>query len=142
MNASEVVLFQQLRDPNEERRSMRLRHAHQCALTLLLLGCASPRPPQPTMPQPATTTPVPTTAATSSWTLGFVAGTIAYQISRSGVVESRSDSVPRKEMSASSSRETIALEQTGDTIKFVATVDTFSTTAQGSTVLQQTAALP
>jgi hypothetical protein len=45
-------------------------------------------------------------------------------------------------MPANSSRETITLEQTGDTIKFAATVDTFSTTAQGSTLLQQTAALP
>ena len=121
---------------------MRLRRAHQCALTLLLLGCASPRPPQPTAPQPVATTPVPITATTSSWTLGFVPGTIAYQISRTGVVESRSDSVPRRETAASSSHETIALEQTGDTIRFAATVDTFSTTAQGSVLPQQSAALP
>ena len=122
---------------------MHLRHAQQSALTLLLLGCASPRPPQPVAPQPVAATPVPITTTATSWTLGFVAGTLAYQISRNGVVESRSDSVPRRETSANSSRETIMLEQTGDTIRFAATVDTFSTTSQGPTTApQQTAALP
>lgn len=122
---------------------MRLRHAYQLALIVFSLGCTSTRSPQPAVPQPVTAIPVPAATAPSSWTFNLAPGAMAYRISRSGVVENRSDSAIRREISANSSHETITLEQTGDTIGFTATVDSFSTTSQGiTTPPQQTTTLP
>jgi hypothetical protein len=98
-------------------------------LILLLFACASPRAPRPDVPAPAPSIPPPTASSPSSWTFSFLPGAMDYRISRSGVVESRSDPAD-KEITANSSHETITLRQLGDTIVFTAVVDTFSTTVQ------------
>lgn len=142
MVSSEVVYFQRREKRNERITTMRLANTCQPGLVLLLFGCASPRPPQPGAPTPVASIPIPTSTAPSSWTLSLTPGVIAYRISRSGVIEIRSDSGTRRESTANSSHETITLQQLADTIDFTAVVDTFLTTVRVRDSTQQPVALP
>lgn len=135
--------FSQLRTRVRRGRTMRLSHGYQLVLIVWSLGCSSKSFPPATVPQPVSAKPEPIVTQPSSWTLNLNPGTIAYQISRSGVVENESDSATRKEASANTSHEVITLERLGDTVNFTATVDTFSTTSQGIvTPSQQATMLP
>jgi hypothetical protein len=111
---------------------MRSKDGHRLLLLLLAMGCSSARSPQPAIPPVvAPSLPVPAPGSPTSWTFRLTPGTVAYRITRTGIVENRSDSASRQETSANSSYETITLQQSGDTIGFTVTVDTFSTTVQG-----------
>jgi len=112
-------------------------------LILWLAACSSPRPSTPVVLPPEPSIPVPSASPNTSWTFNLLPGTASYRVVRSGVIESTADSAKRREVSGSSSHESITLQQSGDTVGFNAVVDTFSITAQGtSTAPQQGATLP
>ncbi len=113
-------------------------------IVLWSAACASPRPSTPVVVGPEPSIPVPSvTPSTSSWTFNRLPGTASYHVVRSGVTESSGDSATRKEVSGSSSHESITLQQSGDTVGFNAVVDTFSiTTQQTGTAAQQGTSLP
>jgi len=114
-------------------------------LVSLLGGCsstrtASPPLPTPTLPPP----PIVTAPSASSWTFNHTAGTMRYQISRSAVIESQSDSANNREVSTNITHELVTLlPASGDSgISFTAVVDTFSTTTQGLIGPVQSVQLP
>lgn len=115
-----------------------------CFLVYLASACtASTVPPagQPTpLPSLPTTVPLPSTAG--SWTFNYAPGVISYQISRTATIESQSDSGSHREISTNSTHELVTLEPAGDTIHFIASVDTFSTTTQGAIGPAQLIQLP
>jgi hypothetical protein len=67
---------------------------------------------------------------------------MGYRVSRSAVIEIKSDSASRKETTANSTYETIILQQRGDTIGFTAAVDSFLTTVRETGSTQQPGILP
>jgi hypothetical protein len=93
--------------------------------------------PLPSLPNPAPLPPV-----AGSWTFNYAPGAISYQISRSAVIESQSDSGSHQETSTNTTHELLTLELVGDTIHFTAVVDTFSTTVQGTIGPAQFTQLP
>ena len=93
--------------------------------------------PVPSLPNPA---PLPPTAG--SWTFNYSPGAILYQISRSARIETKSDSSAHQEITTNTTRELLSLERVGDTVHFTATVDTFSTTTQGTIGPAQSVQLP
>ena len=111
-------------------------------LILWLAACSSPRPSTPVALPPEPSIPVPRASPSTSWTFNLLPGTASYRVARTGVIES-TDSATRREVSGSSSHESITLQQSGDTVGFNAVVDTFSITSQGmGTPVQQGTALP
>src|SRR4029079_8215045 len=111
-------------------------------LILWLAACSSPRPSTPVALPPEPSIPVPRASPSTSWTFNLLPGTVSYRVARTGGIES-TDPATRREVSGSSSHESITLQQSGDTVGFNAVVDTFSITAQGlGTAAQQGAALP
>jgi hypothetical protein len=122
---------------------MSAKNGYSILLVLWSAACSSPRPSRPVVVSPVPSIPVPITAASTSWTFNLLPGTATYRVSRTGVVENKSDSATRREVSTSSSHESITLLPSGDTIGFTAVVDTFSTTSQGMvTAAQQDVVLP
>lgn len=96
---------------------------------------------QPT-PSPSLPNSVPVVSTQRFWTFNYAPGAIAYQISRSAAIESQSDSGSHREISTNATRELLTLELVGDTIRFTAVVDTFSTTAQGAIGNAQSVQVP
>lgn len=96
-----------------------------------LIGCSSTRitppvGPTPTLPPP----PIVTAPSANSWTFNYAPGTMRYQISRSAVIESQSDSATNREVSTNITHELVTLIPADSGITFTAVVDTFSTTTQ------------
>jgi hypothetical protein len=101
-------------------------------LAWLLIGCGGartslPDAPTSTLPPP----PVVSAPSASSWTFDYAPGTLRYQVSRSAVIESQSDSANNREVSTNTTHELITLVPADSGISFTAVVDTFSTTTQG-----------
>ena len=110
-------------------------------LILLGLACSTGRvpvspPASPPFPQPAAPRDV------ESWNFSYRSDTLHYQIARTAVIESQSDSGTRRELSTNDSREVLNLSVTADTVRYTATVDSFSTTAQGLIGPAQPVVLP
>lgn len=103
-------------------------------LAPVLIGCGSARATPPDLPPPMLPPPPIVTAPSAGfWIFNYTPGTIRYQVSRSAVIESQSDSANNREVSTNITHELITLvPASGDSgISFTAVVDTFSTTAQG-----------
>lgn len=102
-------------------------------LVYFLIGCSMtrtspPSSPTPTLPPVSVVTPL----SAGFWTFNYALGVIRYQISRSAVIESQSDSGSSREIPTNTTHELITLTSAGDSgIAFTAVVDTFSTTTQG-----------
>jgi hypothetical protein len=113
-------------------------------LIYLLAACTASTVPQPGQPTPSPSLPnsVPVVSTQRSWTFNYAPGAIAYQISRSAAIESQSDSGPHREIPTNATHELLTLEPAGDTIRFTAVVDTFSTTAQGASDNAQSVQVP
>ena len=90
-----------------------------------------PQPGQP-IPLPSLPSPAPISPAAGPWTFNYAPGAVAYQISRTAGIESRSDSGSHREISTNTTHELLALKLAGDTIHFTAIVDTSSTITQGA----------
>jgi hypothetical protein len=101
-------------------------------LAFILIGCSTTRTAPPVEPTPLPLPPPPTVTApsASTWTFNYAPGAIRYQISRSAVIESQSDSVNRREVSTNITHEIVTLVPGDSGISFTAVVDTFSTTTQ------------
>lgn len=99
-------------------------------LILLLVACTTGRVPV----SPPTTPPFPQPAAprdVGSWTFSYRSDTLHYQITRSAAIESQGDSASRREILTNSTHELLTLSVVADTVRYTATVDSFSTTTQG-----------
>ena len=122
---------------------MRRRINSWCFLVCFGAACtpSTARQPQPA-PLPALPAPVPLPPGGGSWTFNYAPGAVSYQVSRSAVIESQSDSGGHRETSTNLTHELLTLEQVGDTIHFTAAVDTFWTTTQGTIGPVQPVQLP
>jgi len=110
----------------------------------LLAACASPSIPRTGTPIPSPSVPVPPTPlpSTKTWTFNYASGTVSYQISRTAAIESESDLGSHSEISTNTTHESLKIELAGDTIRFTATSDSFSTTTRDSISRPQTAQGP
>jgi hypothetical protein len=103
-------------------------------LTLILLAtvaCAGSSPSRPVSPSPAPTQPSVRVSDNGPWTFAYRSDTVRLQINRSAAIESQTDSGTRREISTNSTHEILALAVNADTVRYTATVDTFSTASQG-----------
>ena len=110
-------------------------------LILSLVACTSGRvpvsPPSiPALPQPSEPRGV------GSWSFSYRSDTLHYRVTRSAAVESQSDSGSHREISTNNSHEVLSLSVAGDTVRYTATVDSFSTTTQGLIGPAQPVVLP
>jgi hypothetical protein len=123
---------------------MNRRTVSWCFLAYVAAGCtASTVPPAGTpTPSPALPNPVPLPPTAGSWTFNYASGAISYQISRTAAIESQTDSGAHREISTNSTHELVTLEPAGDTIRFTAAVDTYSSTTQGAIGPAQIMQLP
>jgi hypothetical protein len=113
---------------------MRQRSSSWYLAICLSAACARspiPQSSQPTLSAPPQN-PVPVPSVIGSWTFNYAPGTVSYRVSRSAAIESQSDSGSHQEISTNITHESLTLEPARDTIRFTATVDTFSTTSQGT----------
>lgn len=106
------------------------RSIRRSILILLVMACSTGRvpispPATPPLPQPAAPRDV------QSWNFSYRSDTLRYRISRSAAIESQGDSGTRREVSTNDSHEVLSLSVIADTVRYTATVDSFSTTAQG-----------
>ena len=111
-------------------------------LVLLVVGCTTVRtavvpPATPPSPEP-TNQP----ADRGPWAFVYHSDTLHYQVTRSAAVESQSDSAPHREISTNNTHEILNITVEADTIRYVASVDTFSTTTQGLIGPVQQVSLP
>lgn len=113
-------------------------------LVALGVACTARTVPQEAgapIPLSSLPNPVPLPRA-SSWTFNYAPGIVSYQISRSAAIESQSDSGYHRETSTNITHELVTLEPSGDTIQFIAVVDTFATTTHGMIGPAQSIQLP
>ncbi len=113
----------------------RTRVSYYPLLCLSVACTTSPVPhtgPLPASPSPSAPTPTPAAGVQGPWSFGYAVGSTSYQITRSAAIESQSDSGTHREISTNTTHELLTLEPAGgDTIRFTAVIDTFSTTTQG-----------
>ena len=122
---------------------------HQRTISLLstlclLAACASPSilPTGTPIPSPSVPVPPPAPPSTKAWAFNYASGVVSYQISRSAAIESESDSGSHSGISTNTTHESLKVESAGDTIRFTATIDSFSTTTQDSTSRLQATQAP
>jgi hypothetical protein len=110
----------------------------------VLIGCGSARTLPPASPIPVVPPPpVVVSPSASSWTFNHTPGAVRYQVSRTAVIESQSDSGSKQEVSSNVTHELITLTPAIDSeVILRAVVDTFSTTTQGQIGPVQPAQLP
>ncbi|MFL5481530.1 MAG: hypothetical protein ACJ8AK_05020 [Gemmatimonadaceae bacterium] len=102
--------------------------------TLILLAtaaCAGSRPSRPVSPSPAPTQPSAEVSDNGPWIFAYTSDTIRLQINRSAAIESQTDSGTHREISTNNTHEILALAVSADTVRYTATIDTFSTASQG-----------
>ena len=111
-------------------------------LVLFFAGCiSSPHNPRTPEPAPEPSSAVVAAGAPTSWTFSFAPGLASYRILRSAVIESN-DTTPEREISTNLTHESITLQTVGDTVAFIAAIDTFATTTQGMIGAAQAVQLP
>ena len=110
-------------------KSRMTQNAARSIVILLALGCAGRQ-----VPSPSPTVPSAERANVSMdsgpWNFAYRSDTLSYQINRSAAIETQTDSGARHEVTTNASHEVLSLTITDDTIRYTATVDTFSTTTQ------------
>jgi len=121
---------------------MRRRQSYRCFLVFIATACTTSTVQGPVQPAPLPSLPNSVTSAAAAWAFNRASGAITYQISRSAAIESQSDSNPHREVSANTTHEVVTLEPAGDTVHFTATIDTSSTTTQGTIGPVQSVQLP
>lgn len=108
---------------------------------LLVTACATSRP---IITPSGPSVPEPTIQATDRgpWTFSYRSDTLRYQVNRSAAIESQTDSGVHREISTNSSHELVTLVAFGDTVRYTAAVDSFSTANQGLVGPAQPVSLP
>ena len=121
--------------------------SHSVAKSVLVLlataGCAG----RSTQNPPSSPVPAPPESSvrisdTGPWAFAYRPDTIRLQISRSAAIESSTDSGPHREISTNNTHEVVALAVAADTVRYTATVDSFSTASQGLIGTTQPVTLP
>ena len=102
-------------------------------ILLSVVGCvitSTPRPqPAPTTPSlPQAPKPLPDSGP---WAFNYRSDTLSYRINRSAIIESQTDSAIQRGITTNSTHEVLSLSVNLDTVRYTATVDTFSTAVQG-----------
>lgn len=119
------------------------RNARWSILILLATaGCAGNRPTRPALPSPKAAQPSPEISDNGPWTLTYSSDTVQLQVSRTAAVVSETDSGAHREISTNNTHEVIALIVSADTVRYTATVDTFSTASQGAISISPPVNLP
>ena len=98
---------------------------------LLTAACATSSPRVTPSSSPSLPPPITRTNDRGPWAFSYQSDTLRYQISRSAAIESQSDSSVHHEISTNNTHEIISLVVVGDTVRYTAAVDTFSTANQG-----------
>lgn len=111
-------------------------------ILLATAGCAGNRPIRPASPSPSTPQPSPEVSDKGPWAFAYSSDTVQLQVSRSAAVVSQTDSGTHREISTNNTHEVIALTVSADTVRYTATVDTFSTASQGLISISPPANLP
>lgn len=111
-------------------------------ILLATVGCTSRQPRPRALPSPVSPQPTTRTADNSPWAFTYRSDTIRLQINRSAAIESTGDSAKHREISTNNTHEILALLVNGDTIRYSATVDSFSTASQGLLGPVQAVSLP
>jgi hypothetical protein len=111
-------------------------------LTLLSAACAATHAPQPVPVVPGLPQPANQPRDSGPWAFTYRSDTLHYQISRSAVIESQTDSGIQRGITTNNTHEILSLFVSGDTVHYTATVDTFSTAVQGLIGVVPQVALP
>ena len=124
-------------------RDLRMnRDVARSIIILLLMACAT----SPAPPAGPVTAPLPLPSVTPSdngpWSFQYRSDTVAYQVTRSGAIESQTDSGTRREIVTNNAHEVFRLTISGDTTHYSAVVDSFSTATQGLVGTVQQVKLP
>ena len=116
-----------------------------CTSILVLLataGCAGGRVPGRVAPTPVPSVPTGSVSDNGPWPFAYRSDSIRVQISRSAAIESQADSGVHREISTNNTRETLTLTVEGDTVRYTAIADSFSTASQGQIGNVQPVSLP
>jgi len=117
-------------------------NTYRCLLILGTTACTSSAVQRPVPPAPLPSMPNPVPSAVGAWTFNRTSGAASYRIMRSAAIESQSDSNPHREVSTNTTYELVTLNLAGDTIHFTATIDTSSTSTEGTIGPVQSVQLP
>lgn len=109
---------------------------------LLAAACATASPPITPNGPPVSLPPTNHPLDHGPWTFSYRSDTLRYQVSRSATIESQGDSAVHREMSTNGTHEIVSLAVTGDTVRYTAVVDSFSTASQGLVGPVQPVSLP
>lgn len=108
---------------------------------LLATACATGGPVTtaggPSIPQP-----IIQPADRGPWNFSYRSDTLRYQVNRSAAIESQVDSGVHREISTNNTHEILSLVVLGDTVRYTAAVDSFSTANQGLVGSVQPVSLP
>lgn len=104
------------------RRSIVILLSTACATSHIPSGGPTPS----AIPQPVVTVP-----DSGPWTFRYRSDTLRYEVSRSAAIESQSDSGTRREITTNNTHEILSVSVLGDTTRYSAVVDSFSTATQG-----------
>lgn len=102
-------------------RSILILLATACAAGGRVTTASSPPLPEPII-QPTNRGP---------WTFSYRSDTLRYQVNRTATIEGQGDSTPHREISTNTTHEILSLVVLGDTVRYTAVVDSFSTASQG-----------
>jgi len=80
---------------------------------------------------PAVPAPISQPTDRGPWTLSYRSDTLRYQVIRSASIESQRDSAVHREISTNNTHEIVSLAVAGDSVRYTAVVDSFSTATQG-----------
>ena len=121
-----------------------MRHSVTKSVLCLLAtaGCAGRPVQNPSSPTPVLPVPSVRISDRGPWAFAYRPDTIRLQISRSAAIESATDSGTHREISTNNTHEVLALAVVADTVRYTATVDSFSTASQGLIGSTQPASLP
>jgi hypothetical protein len=114
---------------------MTIRSAWNSILVLVGAGACTPGAlgtlPRPSSPQPASPKLSVKVSDVGPWAFAYTSDTIRLQVNRSAAIESQTDSGIHREISTNNTDEILTLVVNADTVRYTATVDTFSTASQG-----------
>jgi hypothetical protein len=111
-------------------------------IVILLVTSCTAAGPSVTPRTPAVPEPISQLPDRGPWTFSYRSDTLRYQVIRSASIESQGDSAVHREISTNNTHEIVSLAIAGDTVRYTAVVDSFSTANQGLVGPVQPVTLP